>query len=73
LIADDFYRGYPLKKIQENNEAEIMQVVLDEAMSSYPPEIVVELTSEGIDDLEANVSRILEWIKNWQVERESGS
>ena len=25
------HRNYPLKKIQENNEAEIMEVVLDEA------------------------------------------
>ena len=43
-------RGYPLKKIQENNEAEIMEVVLDEARSSYPVEIVVELQSEGTED-----------------------
>lgn len=34
-------RNYPLKKIQENNEAEIMEVVLEEARSSYPAEIVV--------------------------------
>jgi adenylate kinase len=57
-------RGYPLKKIQENNEAEIMQVVLDEARSSYPLEIVVELKSENTDDLEGNVDRIVEWIAN---------
>ncbi|KAK2461806.1 hypothetical protein APHAL10511_006269 [Amanita phalloides] len=55
-------RGYPLKKIQENNEAEIMQVVLEEARSSYPAEIVVELKSEQIEDLESNVSRIVDWI-----------
>ncbi|KAL4243539.1 Adenylate kinase isoenzyme 6 [Abortiporus biennis] len=52
-------RGYPLKKIQENNEAEIMEVVSDEARSSYAPEIVVELKSEGTEDLEANIARIL--------------
>ncbi|KAG6868086.1 hypothetical protein C0993_007665 [Termitomyces sp. T159_Od127] len=61
-------RGYPLKKIQENNEAEIMQVVLDEARSSYPREIVVELSSEGMTDLESNVARIIEWIKMWRKE-----
>ena len=42
-----------------------MEVVLEEARSSYPPEIVVELQSEGTEDLEANVSRIVQWIKSW--------
>ncbi|PPQ67355.1 hypothetical protein CVT24_011538 [Panaeolus cyanescens] len=58
-------RGYPLKKIQENNEAEIMQVVLEEARSSYPAEIVVELESETSEQLESNVSRIIAWINSW--------
>jgi len=58
-------RGYPLKKIQENNEAEIMQVVLEEAHSSYPSEIVVEFESEGMEQLESNVTRIVEWIMAW--------
>ncbi|KAG6846006.1 hypothetical protein H0H87_011054 [Tephrocybe sp. NHM501043] len=61
-------RGYPLKKIQENNEAEIMQVVLEEARSSYPEEIVVELSSEGTEDLETNIARIVEWIEIWRKE-----
>jgi adenylate kinase len=59
-------RGYPLKKIQENNEAEIMEVVLEEARTSYPPEIVVELQSEGMSDLEANIARMVEWIRAWR-------
>lgn len=63
---DHLYRSYPLKKIQENNEAEIMQVVLEEARSSYPEEIVVELKSESTEDLEANVARIVDWIKAWR-------
>lgn len=63
------YRGYPLKKIQENNEAEIMEVVLDEARSSYAPEIVVELRSEGTEDLESNVARIVQWIEAWRRDR----
>jgi adenylate kinase len=62
-------RGYPLKKIQENNEAEIMEVVLEEARSSYPPEIVVELQSEGMSDLEANIARMVEWIRAWRKDR----
>ncbi|RXW24798.1 hypothetical protein EST38_g1067 [Candolleomyces aberdarensis] len=59
-------RNYPLKKIQENNEAEIMQVVLEEARSSYPNEIVIELNSESTEDLESNITRIVQWISNWQ-------
>ena len=33
-------RGYSQKKVQENIEAEIMQVVLDEAVESYRREII---------------------------------
>ncbi|TFK57313.1 P-loop containing nucleoside triphosphate hydrolase protein [Heliocybe sulcata] len=66
-------RNYPLKKIQENNEAEIMEVVLEEARSSYVPEVVVELRSEGTEDLESNVSRVVEWIKAWQADHTSDS
>lgn len=64
-------RGYELKKIQENNEAEIMQVILDEAREAYDEEIVVELRSETVDDIESNVERILQWSKNWQASRKN--
>ena len=59
-------RKYSLKKITENNEAEIMEVIAQEARDSYEPEIVVELKSESIGDLESNVARIVEWIHNWK-------
>ncbi|KAI6132682.1 P-loop containing nucleoside triphosphate hydrolase protein [Pisolithus thermaeus] len=58
-------RNYPLKKIQENNEAEIMGVVSEEARESYQSQVVVELTSESMEDLQENVSRMVEWIRNW--------
>ncbi|KAG1716555.1 hypothetical protein ID866_607 [Astraeus odoratus] len=58
-------RGYPLKKIQENNEAEIMGVIADEAKEAYESEIVVELQSESTEDLEENVSRMVAWIEAW--------
>ncbi|KAI0757120.1 P-loop containing nucleoside triphosphate hydrolase protein [Daedaleopsis nitida] len=63
------HSGYALKKIQENNEAEIMEVVLDEARSSYAQEIVVELQSESTEDLESNVTRIVQWIEAWKKDR----
>jgi adenylate kinase len=62
LIRD---RGYKLNKIQENNDAEIMNVVLDEARESYAEEIVVELSNQSTEELESNVGRIIEWIKAW--------
>jgi adenylate kinase len=54
-----------LKKIQENNEAEIMSVVLEEAREAYAEEVVVALNSEDTADLESNVSRIVQWIEEW--------
>lgn len=54
-----------MKKIQENNEAEIMSVVLEEAREAYAEEIVVTLNSEDTTDLESNVSRIVQWIEAW--------
>jgi adenylate kinase len=61
--------GYTLKKIQENNEAEIMGVVSEEARESYAPELVVELASESTEDIESNVARIIQWIENWRRDR----
>ena len=66
LILISGCRNYSLKKITENNEAEIMEVVAQEARDSYEPEIVVELKSESVEDLESNVARIVEWIHAWK-------
>ncbi|BFZ61326.1 factor activating pos9 [Saitoella coloradoensis] len=59
-------RGYSVEKIQENNEAEIMQVVLDEAREAYDGEIVVELRSESAEDIQGNVERIEQWMEAWR-------
>ncbi len=66
-------RGYPLKKIQENNEAEIMNVVLEEARDAYAEEMVVALQSECTEDLDSNVSRIVQWIEAWQKNQQPDS
>jgi adenylate kinase len=64
-----------LKKIQENNEAEIMNVVLEEAREAYAEEIVVPLESESTEHLQSNVARIVKWIEAWQENQrlDSGS
>jgi adenylate kinase len=58
-------RGYPEKKRAENMEAEIMQVVLDEAREGYAEEIVHEVSSNTIEDMENNIGRVEQWCKQW--------
>ncbi|KAF9580339.1 hypothetical protein BGW38_003056 [Lunasporangiospora selenospora] len=60
-------RGYNAKKINENMECEIMQVVLEEARESYAEQIVVELSSNSIGEMEENVSRIKAWMDQWVI------
>ncbi|GAA5891096.1 hypothetical protein JCM6882_006418 [Rhodosporidiobolus microsporus] len=59
-------RGYALPKIQENNTAEIMEVVLNDARESYAEEVVVELHSETPDQMEENIARIVSWVEAWR-------
>ncbi|KAK3202306.1 hypothetical protein GRF29_161g767091 [Pseudopithomyces chartarum] len=59
-------RGYKDKKLEENMDSEIMQVLLDEARESYKEEIVVELRSDKDDDVEGNVERIEMWVEQWR-------
>ncbi|CAO3611534.1 unnamed protein product [Cunninghamella echinulata] len=59
-------RGYNQKKRDENMECEIMQVVLEEARESYAPEIVIELQSNTVDDMESNVDRVKLWLDAWK-------
>ena len=69
-------RGYTENKIRENVECEIMQVVADEAIESFPREgVVQQLVSESLSDLESNTSRIESWIFSWisdQQKRKQG-
>jgi adenylate kinase len=41
---------------------------LDEARESYKEEIVIELSSDSLDALEANVVRIAEFIANFKAD-----
>lgn len=43
-----------------------MEVVAEEARSSYPNEIIVELQSGTTEELESNVARLVEWVENWR-------
>ena len=61
-------RNYSEKKRDENVECEIMQTVLEEAMESYRHEIVHELQSNTIEQLEENVERVVAWYDAWKGE-----
>ena len=60
-------RNYSQKKITENIECEIMQVLLEEARESYSLNIVHEVRSDNVDDLENNVELIEKWCKQWKA------
>jgi broad-specificity NMP kinase len=57
-------RGYSEVKVRENVECEIMQVVLDEARESYDHSIVKLMDSNTLDNLEANVITLVDWLKS---------
>ncbi|KAI9824836.1 MAG: factor activating pos9 [Phylliscum demangeonii] len=62
-------RGYGKKKLDENMDSEIMQVLLEEAREAYAEEVVVELSSNTAEDLEANVARIDAWVEQWKKKK----
>ncbi|KAK3053792.1 factor activating pos9 [Extremus antarcticus] len=59
-------RGYGEKKLQENLDCEIMEVLVQEAREAFDGDTVVELRGEGMGDLDGNVGRIEEWVRNWR-------
>ena len=62
-------RGYSESKLQENLDAEIMEVLLAEARESYNQEIIFELRSDRDFDIEGNIERIERWIYNWKLNK----
>lgn len=61
-------RGYSGKKIEENVSAEIFGVVAEEARESYDENIVHELASDSMGDVEASLARIAAWLAAWHAE-----
>ena len=43
-----------------------MQVLLDEARDAFDEEIIVELQSNQLEDIDENVERIESWLENWR-------
>ena len=61
-------RGYNQKKLGENIECEIMQVILEEAREAYAHEIVHECPSNTLPDMQSNVQRVQQWLEAWVAE-----
>eukprot|EP00700_Malawimonas_jakobiformis_P001595 EC721870.1.p1 GENE.EC721870.1~~EC721870.1.p1 ORF type:complete len:170 (+),score=36.32 EC721870.1:47-556(+) len=55
-------RGYNQRKVSENVTCEIMQVVLEEAAESYRHDILVELQSDNVTQMEQNIAAIVAWV-----------
>ncbi|XP_071493649.1 adenylate kinase isoenzyme 6-like [Diadema setosum] len=62
-------RGYAGRKLEDNIQCEIFQTILEEAFSSYLPSIVKELPSNTPDDMEQNIDRIAEHIRQWKASK----
>lgn len=63
-------RQYSQEKLDENLDAEIMQVILDDAQSAYDQNIVIELQSDEIEDMESNIDRIVSWKEQWEKDNQ---
>ncbi|XP_010269094.1 PREDICTED: adenylate kinase isoenzyme 6 homolog isoform X2 [Nelumbo nucifera] len=59
-------RGYMGRKLTNNIECEIFQVLLEEAKESYQEDIVVAMQSNCVDDISNNVATLTDWVRSWQ-------
>lgn len=65
-------RNYKDSKIQENIDAEIMSVVLEDALDSYDKRIVIELQNDEDKNIQENVDKIKTWIEQWVLDNKTG-
>ena len=49
-----------------------MEVVAEEARESYREEVVVQLPSNTLEEMESNVDRILAWVAQWERDNAGG-
>eukprot|EP00245_Coleochaete_scutata_P006543 TRINITY_DN21019_c0_g1_i1.p1 TRINITY_DN21019_c0_g1~~TRINITY_DN21019_c0_g1_i1.p1 ORF type:complete len:195 (+),score=37.65 TRINITY_DN21019_c0_g1_i1:38-586(+) len=59
-------RGYTGKKLSDNIECEIMQVLAEEARENYKAEIIQCMENNTIEDLERNADVITTWVQSWR-------
>ncbi len=61
--------GYSELKISENVQCEIMRICADEARGNYAADIVHELPSNTVEDMESNLERAKAWLGAWLASR----
>jgi adenylate kinase len=61
-------RGYNEEKIRENVEAEISQVILQEVVEDYPDDMIVEMLSNTMEDLEQGLAKVEQLVASRIVE-----
>lgn len=44
-----------------------MEIVLQEARDAFDEQIVIELASDTLEEMESNQERIEQWIKHWKA------
>lgn len=57
-------RGYNEKKITENIECEIMEMISDEVKENFDTSRILEVSNEKIEDMSININKIIEIYKN---------
>ncbi|KAM7133166.1 adenylate kinase isoenzyme 6-like [Molossus nigricans] len=58
--------GYNKKKLKDNVQCEIFQIIYEEELASYKDKIVHQLPSSK-PDLEDTINHILKWIEKWII------
>lgn len=74
-------RGYNTRKVEENIDCEIMNVIGTENEEYFGPQeeeieeeeptaTVVELISNDEKDMKRNVKAVIKWVEKWRVQRD---
>lgn len=50
-----------------------MEVLLQEAREAFDDEIVIELTSNTLDEMDSNMDRVEAWTKQWKLDNTSSA
>lgn len=61
-------RGYNKKKIEQNMQCEIFGTILEEAKSSYKPEIVKVVKSENEEDVQVCLDMVEQFLNEYKAE-----
>ncbi|GMS86705.1 hypothetical protein PENTCL1PPCAC_8880 [Pristionchus entomophagus] len=63
-------RGYPPEKIRENVQCEIFNSIGEEARESYDEEIVFEVYSETVEQMNENADKVVDLFSQWMQNRQ---